>query len=296
MGAIYKDFANARTADNRAVAAQLAAAAAQAAADAAQTDATQALADAAAALAAAQAASAAALAAGTKQIYFWVPTSATPFMGASGESAALIQAGTGNIERPAAGSGMCTGRNGATYSTAAGAGSIASIRNGGVGSVMRGSAAGEGGFVCYWRFGTPITNATTRCFFGLTINPTTWGNIDPSSRTDIVGIGFEANNGDANLQLFHNDNAGTATKVDLGANFVISNTAVYECTFTVAPNSSSIAYKVVNLETGNEATGTLSTNLPTNTTNLSSFATMNNGTTATAVRMKTFRHSVDHYS
>lgn len=298
MGRLYGDLANSSGVDARAIAAQTTADTALADAIAAQTDATQALADAAAALSAAQAAALAADAAGIRQVTFWVPFVSTPFVAASGLSAAA-SIGTANIELPAGGSGMSASRVGAICSTAAGAGSSAAYRNSGQGVVLRGGAAGEGGFRLYFRFSTPITNATTRCFFGIQAAPATWTgtpNVDPTSKLDLIGIGFEANNGDANLQIIKNDGSGTGTKTDLGSNFVISNTAIWEATFIAAPNSSSIDYKITNLETGNVATGNLSSDLPTATTALASIAIINNGSTASAVRLKLFYHRLENYS
>lgn len=97
-----------------------------------------------------------------------------------------------------------------------------------------------------------------------------------SSLINCIGVGSDS--ADTNLQVFHNDGTGTATKIDLGANFPANRTAgsalttVYSIELFNAPNSSSVLYRVVNKETGNSVQGTVSTNLPLGTQGLNFFA------------------------
>jgi hypothetical protein len=97
-----------------------------------------------------------------------------------------------------------------------------------------------------------------------------------SSLINCIGVGSDS--ADANLQVFHNDGTGTATKIDLGDNFPANRTAgsamttVYSIELFNAPNSSSVLYRVVNKETGNSVQGTVSTNLPLSTQGLNFFA------------------------
>ena len=97
-----------------------------------------------------------------------------------------------------------------------------------------------------------------------------------SSLINCIGVGSDS--ADTNLQVFHNDGTGTATKIDLGANFPANRTAgsamttVYSIELFNAPNSSSVLYRVVNKETGNSVQGTVSTNLPLSTQGLNFFA------------------------
>lgn len=97
-----------------------------------------------------------------------------------------------------------------------------------------------------------------------------------SSLINCIGVGSDS--ADTNLQIFHNDGTGTATKIDLGANFPANRTAgsamttVYGIELFNVPNSSSVLYRVVNKETGNSVQGTVSTNLPLNTQGLNFFA------------------------
>ena len=97
-----------------------------------------------------------------------------------------------------------------------------------------------------------------------------------SSLINCIGVGSDS--ADTNLQVFHNDGTGTATKIDLGANFPANRTAgsalttVYSIELFNAPNTSSVLYRVVNKETGNSVQGTVSTNLPLGTQGLNFFA------------------------
>jgi hypothetical protein len=97
-----------------------------------------------------------------------------------------------------------------------------------------------------------------------------------SSLINCIGVGSDS--ADVNLQVFHNDGTGTATKIDLGANFPANRTAgsalttIYSIELFNAPNSSSVLYRVVNKETGNSVQGTVSTNLPLATQGLNFFA------------------------
>jgi hypothetical protein len=97
-----------------------------------------------------------------------------------------------------------------------------------------------------------------------------------SSLTNIIGIGSDAL--DTNLQVFHNDATGTATKVDLGVNFPANRTAgsalttVYSIELYNDSASTEVKYCVRNKETGSSAMGTLNSNLPLESQGLNFFA------------------------
>lgn len=134
----------------------------------------------------------------------------------------------------------------------------------------RGNAAGFGGWFYVARFGVatgPSTATTTlRSFtgFGNNAAPT---DVNPSSLLNMCGMGIDAS--DSNWQWMTNDGTGTATKTDLGANFVRNNTdrnKVFEVAMFCAPNGSEIFYEITDLGTGSVATGSSTTDLPVNTT------------------------------
>jgi hypothetical protein len=126
-----------------------------------------------------------------------------------------------------------------------------------------GPVAGCGGFHFVTRFA--ISDATlvpgARLFVGMTSSTAVLGNNDPSTFLNIIGVGLDA--ADTNLQIMHNDATGTATKINLGASFAeSSNTALYELALYCASGASVVNYEVVNLSTGVEVSGQLTTNLP----------------------------------
>jgi len=92
--------------------------------------------------------------------------------------------------------------------------------------------------------------------------------------------------GDTNLQVFHNDASGTATKIDLGVNFPANRTAgaisttVYSIELYNEPMSTDVKYKVTNKETGAIANGTISANLPLSSQGLNFFASRCMSTTS----------------
>lgn len=73
----------------------------------------------------------------------------------------------------------------------------------------------EAGFTYEFRGGIEVVSgADMRLFIGLRGSTGFPGNADPSGLTSIIGFGLDA--ADGNIQLMHNDAAGTATKVDTG--------------------------------------------------------------------------------
>lgn len=147
-----------------------------------------------------------------------------------------------------------------------------------------GSAAGRGGFHFVARFA--ISDAVlvpgARLFVGMTSSTGALGNADPSTFANIIGVGLDA--ADTTLQIMHNDSAGNATKINLGVNFTEStNTDLYELALYCASGASVVNYKIINLSTGNEASGQLTTNLPAVNTLLAWQLWRHNGGTGLAV-------------
>ncbi len=191
--------------------------------------------------------------------------------------------------------GTATARNVATtsfftmarrvgYVSAATAGSSAGTRHG-VNQWARGDAAGKGGFLYAARFGVSDAAAVAdaRLFVGMQASTAVIGNVNPSTLTNIIGVGCD--NAQTTLRIMHNDAAGAATTIDLGANFPSNtlSTDLYELLLYCAPNASSVFYRVERLNTGDVASGTITTDLPSTTTLLSPQIWRNNGATALAV-------------
>lgn len=149
----------------------------------------------------------------------------------------------------------------------------------------------HGGFryVCDFNISDTAFSANCQQFYGLAGQTTdlAYGGVSGtlvSTLTNIIGIGSEV--GDTNLQVFHNDASGTATKIDLGIDFPANRTAgaisttVYSIELYNEPKSTDVKYKVTNVETGAIASGTISTNLPLSSQALNFFASRCMSTTS----------------
>ena len=90
------------------------------------------------------------------------------------------------------------------------------------------------------------------------------------SLTNIIGMGSDAT--DTNLQIFHNDASGVATKIDLGASFpanktgAVANGIGYQLELYAPLGGTTVNYRVTRLTDGLQTSGTITTNLPTSTT------------------------------
>jgi hypothetical protein len=148
---------------------------------------------------------------------------------------------------------------------------------------FRGNAAGHGGFRVRTRIATTTAVANQRAFIGwygfagadftLTQNP--------SQQVNIIGFGYDS--ADTNWFFIHNDNAGAATKVNLGSGFPVDNSSVFDFEISAQPNASSVEYTVTNVGTGATAGGSISTEIPASTQLLMPYFWLNSGSGGTAV-------------
>jgi hypothetical protein len=98
--------------------------------------------------------------------------------------------------------------------------------------------------------------------------PTEVTSVEPSAWAS-DNIFFGCDSADGNMFIMHNDNAGGATKIDLGAtNFPRSQFVGYKFTIDTSDQGATFVCKAKNLNTGVEVTHTLSTNLPRNSVEL----------------------------
>jgi hypothetical protein len=159
------------------------------------------------------------------------------------------------------------------------------------------STAGDGGFLSVLRWGpaTGVATATHRAFAGMRGAAAIPTDVQPSSLTNIVGMGWDA--ADANVQMMHNDASGTATKIDLGASFpvpTVDRTSMYEVAIFAFPGSpSQVGYRVTDLVSGAEASGTITTDLPANTQGMTPWSFMSVGGTSSVIGMKVFGHYIE---
>ena len=110
--------------------------------------------------------------------------------------------------------------------------------------------------------------------------------VDNTSLINFIGVGSDA--ADLNLQIFYNDATGTASKIDLGANFPANRTAgavlekFYIFDLYNDPDTTTVKYRITDRVTGNSAQGTLTTDLPADTVLLAPHSIRTNGATALA--------------
>lgn len=152
---------------------------------------------------------------------------------------------------------------------------------------FRQTSVGDG-FFFSMKFGNEdvASVADARLFAGLIGDLAVFGNVNPSSKGNIIGVG--ADSGDANLSFMHNDSAGTAVKVSLGASFPANTIATDLYCFQMynVPGASSVWYRLINISTKVETAWTeVTTELPATNQILLPKCWRNNGTTALAVRL-----------
>jgi hypothetical protein len=149
----------------------------------------------------------------------------------------------------------------------------------------RGNAAGRGGFTLRWIFGVNavVDTANFKYFVGLrALTSASATSFVPSDGVDCVYIGRDA--GDTNMQLMHNDSGLTCTKIDLGSDFPAATAGIgIVLDLTCAGNDGNITYKVQRYDTAGitPKTGTISSNLPTNSTFMNPHMFVCNGTSGT---------------
>lgn len=169
-----------------------------------------------------------------------------------------------------------------TISTNSTAGSIAHIRGNQL-TIWRGNAAGMGGFFVVHRFALSGTlRSGLRAFVGVvdvTTNPT---NVDPTSIATPGGVGLATNSEAGNWKLVNNITGTARTSTDLGSSFPINNTDLLELALFCAPNDSGIGYRISNLSTGAQTSGTLTANIPAASTFLAPLVWVTNNATAAA--------------
>jgi hypothetical protein len=162
-----------------------------------------------------------------------------------------------------------------TNSTAAGTSSIRSNTQ----IWMRGATASRQGFFHVGKVRFTALGATGAVRAGLMASTAVSATLN-AALTNCLLIGAQTS--DTNLRIY-SGNASAGTPVDLGANFPCpSATAAYEYCFYAPPATASVQYMVRRLDSRFVAQGTLSANIPVNTTALGQRLEIMVGATATA--------------
>lgn len=217
------------------------------------------------------------------------PSATTAFFVQGAAAPTLV--GTASTPAVTAGTNLLTATARTRVTSAATANSASDIRMAAT-PAYRGEVFGSvaaGGFFYTTRFSASSTTALQRSIVGITSSTAAIATTqNPSSLTNCIFLGNDS--ADTNMQIMHNDGAGSCTKVDLGANFpAISAAAMYELIIFCKPNGDEVTWRVQRLDIGDVATGTITTDLPAKTTLLHPRAYMNNGGTAAAVLLDVMR-------
>lgn len=163
---------------------------------------------------------------------------------------------------------------------------VAGVRENSACRTVGGDVAGRGGFtaVLVWGNATGGATATHRGFCGMASSTAAPTDVEPSTITNIVGMGWDA--ADANVQLMHR-NAGAVTKIDLGANFPVPSadrSQIYNLRLYSPPGlTQKVYYHVTRVNTGDTASGVLTTNLPSTTLLLAARTWMSVGGTSSVI-------------
>lgn len=168
--------------------------------------------------------------------------------------------------------------------TVASTSAVAGYRTGsGINIFHRGANAGQGGFYYSTRWGpaTGVSTSTTRVFVGL-IPSYTPTDVEPSTLVNMVGMGWDA--ADTNVQFFHNNNTGTAQKIDTGIAVPTANrTTLYDFEMFCAPNGSEVFFRLVEVNTGTVFASSATTDLPVSTTAMSPHGYISAGGTSSVI-------------
>jgi hypothetical protein len=133
------------------------------------------------------------------------------------------------------------------------------------------------------RNATGGATATTRGFFGLRGASAAPTDVDPSTLTNIVGLGWDSS--DATLSIIYNDGTGTASKFALGTNFprpTVDRSQAWD--FTILSDGQGNVYWVVrSLANGATASGVITTDIPAGNTLLTFLAYISVGGTSSVI-------------
>lgn len=144
--------------------------------------------------------------------------------------------------------------------------------------IHRGTQARAGGFrldmsICpLTSLGTPNTNPM-RGFYGLSADRLLADEDPFADLPNCVGLAWSATShtdaGSETLHIIHNDGSGAPTAIDLGADFAVVNQLIrleLECPPHDGTSAQPVSYRVRNEDTNEVLSGSLTTNLPVDST------------------------------
>lgn len=168
------------------------------------------------------------------------------------------------------------------YQTSTVAGNTATYRTNYV-RWWRGNAAGYGGFYFRGQVGMNINLNGGQKFFGLCASTAALAG-EPSALLNMCGMGYDSTDASTGNWFFmRNDGAGTATKVDLGADAARNTNDGYDLIMYNPPNSGDLFVRIVNVHSGVLVLDTsYNTDLPAVNTGMALKADVRNGAVAAA--------------
>jgi hypothetical protein len=133
------------------------------------------------------------------------------------------------------------------------------------------------------RNATGGATTTTRGFFGLRGSNAAPTDVNPSTLTNIIGLGWDSD--DENLSIIHNDSSGTATKVSLGSNFprpTADRGQAWDLTI-LSDGGGNVYWAVKSLANRATANGVITTDTPAGNTLLTFLAYISVGGTSSVI-------------
>lgn len=149
---------------------------------------------------------------------------------------------------------------------------------------FRGSVTGFGGFFFRSQLGANLNLNGGQKFVGLCASTGALAG-EPSALINMCGMGYDAADSSAGNWFFmRNDGTGTATKVDLGATALRSNTTHgYDLIMFMAPGTAELFVRITNIHSGVTVLNTsYTTDLPAANTGMAFKAEVRNGAVAAA--------------
>jgi len=114
----------------------------------------------------------------------------------------------------------------------------------GAGLQFHGGSATDGGIIFRCLFavtdGSSVSGA--RMFVGMAGTASALTNAEPTALTNAIGFAQVA--ADTNMRVMWNDGSGTASSIDLGTNFPMTDGTMYEVGFVWQPGASTVQWSV----------------------------------------------------
>ncbi len=135
---------------------------------------------------------------------------------------------------------------------------------------------------------TGVTGVSTRrCFVGMSSSTAAPTDVNPSTLTNIIGVGYDA--ADTNWQVMTNDGTGTATKTDTGiARPSADRASIFSIMIFVPPGGANATIQIVDEDTGSSYETTVTTDLPSTTTTMAPRGYTSVGGTSSVVGLTLF--------